>query len=451
MKVAAKLTVVVAGAGACLACVLLAFIYVWLIGREKAEAEAHMQLHATGLAAGLDRFLVERKLEINAIAGDGLISSGQAAPERLAERLIAYRNAGKNFSSIFFLDAGRVRAADTSGLNVGRREPATRCWEEAQKDGLSLGGDVRPAEGLAGPALYICAAVKNKKGAFLGAVAGQLAMNRLVSLLETGQYDPHEGGETDIVNADGIMIYSSDHLKGLLKERAPEWDLLKETLRGGLTGSVIHRYPGAEEALYVFSREPGYLDFKGNGWTVIYDIPTRKVFAQAKKMAADLALVSLALLLLLATAVFLFGRAVARPLARLELAALKIGAGDLDTAVEESADDEIGAAGRALNKMAADLKKTMTSVESLNREIASRGMAEQALRASETKFRGLFSASRDALMTLGPPSWAFTSGNPAAVAMFGAKDEADFIAHGPWMYHRSASPTASSTRKRRRR
>src|SRR5262245_4047345 len=35
-------------------------------------------------------------------------------------------------------------------------------------------------------------------------------------------------------------------------------------------------------------------------------------------------------------------------------------------------------------------------------------------------------------MTLAPPTWRFTSGNPATVTMFGAKNEEEFISHGPW-------------------
>jgi PAS domain S-box-containing protein len=58
--------------------------------------------------------------------------------------------------------------------------------------------------------------------------------------------------------------------------------------------------------------------------------------------------------------------------------------------------------------------------------------AAAKLRESEARFRGLFETSADALMTLAPPSWGFTSGNPAAVAMFRAKDEADFTSRGPW-------------------
>jgi two-component system, sensor histidine kinase and response regulator len=49
-------------------------------------------------------------------------------------------------------------------------------------------------------------------------------------------------------------------------------------------------------------------------------------------------------------------------------------------------------------------------------------------------YKALFESSRDALMTLAPPSWRFTSGNSAAVQMFGARDVEDFIARAPWEY-----------------
>ncbi len=64
-------------------------------------------------------------------------------------------------------------------------------------------------------------------------------------------------------------------------------------------------------------------------------------------------------------------------------------------------------------------------------DLTERLRAEEMLRASEDKYRNLFESSRDAFMTLEPPSWRFTSGNPATLKMFRAKDEAAFIAHGP--------------------
>ncbi|MBK5963901.1 hypothetical protein CCR95_07315 [Thiocystis minor] len=58
--------------------------------------------------------------------------------------------------------------------------------------------------------------------------------------------------------------------------------------------------------------------------------------------------------------------------------------------------------------------------------------AEQRLMESEERHRLFFEQSRDAMMTLTPPSWQFTTGNPAACAMYGVRDEAAFTALGPW-------------------
>lgn len=61
-----------------------------------------------------------------------------------------------------------------------------------------------------------------------------------------------------------------------------------------------------------------------------------------------------------------------------------------------------------------------------------RDAAKSELLASEQRHRLLFESSRDALMTLAPPSWLFTSANKATLALFGAASAAEFTALGPW-------------------
>jgi PAS domain S-box-containing protein len=70
--------------------------------------------------------------------------------------------------------------------------------------------------------------------------------------------------------------------------------------------------------------------------------------------------------------------------------------------------------------------------EALEAEIAERERAEEALRDSEEKYRVLYESSRDAIMLSAPPEWKFTAGNPAAIALFGARDEREFVAEAPW-------------------
>ena len=97
-------------------------------------------------------------------------------------------------------------------------------------------------------------------------------------------------------------------------------------------------------------------------------------------------------------------------------------------------------------------EKKFLCTQGIARDISDRKRAQEALteqseilRRSEARFRVLFEGSHDALMTLEPPSCRFTSCNPATIAMFGARDEADFLSRFPWQYSPERQPDGSDS------
>ncbi len=86
----------------------------------------------------------------------------------------------------------------------------------------------------------------------------------------------------------------------------------------------------------------------------------------------------------------------------------------------------------ATGRFVRDASGRVRRLMGIARDITEQKAAEGALRESEERHRVLFDQSRDAMMTLAPPAWRFTGGNPAALRLYGAKSAEEFLALGPW-------------------
>jgi PAS domain S-box-containing protein len=80
-------------------------------------------------------------------------------------------------------------------------------------------------------------------------------------------------------------------------------------------------------------------------------------------------------------------RSVLRSISRLQKGTEIIGSGNLDAKIDEGSNDELGDLSLAFNTMTSNLKTVLTSKSELEKEIAERKRAEEALRTSEERFR----------------------------------------------------------------
>ena len=379
MKFSTKLTLLLLSVVLVLSGAVFYVIHAFTLEAMEAQIQGHIEDMAAHTMDEIDKLLFERQGDIQVLAGDSIIGSGDSAPEDITQRLIEFRNLYKTYASLSFFDRDRIRVADTAGVRIGEQHHSCPWSEDALDNGVvSAARDVRVAEDLNIPCFYFAAPVRGKTGEIRGAVVARIPVERLFEIISEA-FSPYTKMrvKADLVDKEGVLLYSNHNKKGILREKPWEnmeaWDSFISGTKK--TGSIRHFHPGEGEYLGVFAREQGYLDFAGNGWVLMFHIPVEDAFAPAlrlrEKALTILSLIAGASILL----ILFFSRAVSNTLIGLKDAALRIGKGDLDARIHVKSGDEIGQLAASFNTMAEDLKRSREEI------VAAREYSENIVRA----------------------------------------------------------------------
>jgi PAS domain S-box-containing protein len=104
--------------------------------------------------------------------------------------------------------------------------------------------------------------------------------------------------------------------------------------------------------------------------------------------------------------------------------------GDLNVQLDKSNINEIQKLIDSLNRILASMKLAILRT-GLSKSELGLGEAIKAKEEAEDKYKLLYETSGDAIMTLEPPKWNFTAGNPATIKLFNLKDENQLAALNP--------------------
>lgn len=289
------------------------------------------------------------------------------------------------FPEVFVTNKYGANTAQT-GKTSDYRQDDEEWWQRAEKDGLYV-GDVEYDESAASHSVAIGMRIDDEDGNFVGIMKALLNIEEVINIIKTIEAThKHETVEFKLITKDRKIIYSTEESE--LFEQIPDEFL---SPFGCSRGKHVEYFmtegdkPGESEELFAHAHSKGYRDFKGLGWILIVEHKTEEIFAPIANLKNILLIISLIVTTFAILIGLFISRSIAMPVIELKAATAEIGKGNLDTQIEIKSNDEVGQLAASFKKMVGDLKKTTTSIGSLNREIAERRQAEKTLERAYTK------------------------------------------------------------------
>lgn len=362
MKFAVKLTILLLGIIVVLTSVI--FYVVDTTGTRILEERVResLEIMARHTMDEIDRALYEKYVDIRMMATSTAINPEEATANQAMKRLTEYRDVRKDYDSISLFDSNRVRIVDTGEVEIGKQHSLAGYWKDIDA-GKDFTMDLGKSVSLGKYVFHFAHVIRDKEGKKAGVVVSRMPVESLNEIIK-GTAGLSKEAEIDLVDRDGLLLYSNYNPDGILRDNLSELESLKK-FRSGHAEIVTHSCPlkEGEPAVCVFTPEQGYQDFKGNGWTLILHTPAKVAFASIAKLNSRLFMIALLFVFLAVLAVLFFSHTISWSLVKLRDAALEIGMGNLDVRVETKSSDEIGQLAAAFGGMAADLKKSRQESE----------------------------------------------------------------------------------------
>lgn len=326
----------------------------------------------------LDRMLFERFADIQVLASDSIIQNSKSTSQALTERLLTYHDAYKVYLSIAFFDATRKKIADTFNRSSLGQAAGNSLWvKQVFEEGItSAASDIHFVEEFKKTVVFFAAPVHNQAKEMIGAVVFYLPIEALHILLgELNQTVQQENIRLELIDKEGRLLYSSDDHQDRFIGQQSQFPS---------QGHIL----GGQEVFYTLIQEQGYLNFKGNQWTLITHYPLPEAFSAITALRNKVLMIGALLLMIALVGLAFFARYIIQPILLLRDAVVKVGEGDFSVMIPlASSQDEMGQLSKAFQQVVRYLETQMLELKKAN----------QALQKSEERFALAMQGANDGI------------------------------------------------------
>jgi HAMP domain-containing protein len=372
MKIAQKFLLTFSGIVFLVAITVLAFAYRSYSGVLEGQIRDKLVAVSAYGMEKIDRLLYRRYEDMEALAADPVICSRTSSAAQVTKKLTEFERRFKGhlrYMSMSFFDLNRRRVADAEGNDFGMRQAFSEFWP-AIAAGRDFVLNVSKFGPHNEPAFCFAHIVKDQKGVPFGVVVARtpveelrLIINRPLGLFKTG-FTP----DIDLVDKDGLILYSDHDEEGILRDTLSSWDTIRKAQSpGAVKGSLILPASGKKDGdhILIYAGGEGHARLGTNEWTLVITLPKNAAFIPVLKMRNTLIVIILILGFVALSVAYILSRTITKPIILLSNAAAEVGKGNRDISVRIASKDEVGLLGQSFNRMVENLGQTEKEREKL--------------------------------------------------------------------------------------
>lgn len=371
MKIAQKFLLTFAGIIFLVAITVLAFLYRSFSVTMETQIRGKLVAVSSYAMEKVDRLLYRRYEIIEALAADPVLRSRTSSTSQITKRLVEFKkqlHARRPYASVSFFDLNGRRIAYTEG-----RDPDGRSTFSDIRTGIADRDFVlsvsRP-DSSTEPVFCLAHVVKDQDGLPFGVVVAKTPVDELRFLIDRplGLFNIGLTPDMDLVDKNGLILYSDHDKRGDLKDTVSNWDIIRRAQTvGKSTGSMI--LPAGEKKggdnIVIYIGGEGHARLGTNKWTLVVAVPKEAALEPVFRMRNTLIFIVIILGLVALAVAYVLSRTITKPIILLSNAAAEVGNGNRDVGVKINSRDELGQLGLSFNRMVENLGQTEREREKL--------------------------------------------------------------------------------------
>ncbi len=326
------------------------------------EILSGVQVQAEESISNIERFIYDRFNEIRVSSRSSLEEISLNGTEAINEELKELESLNNLFYSFSYFTVERIKVGDSKSLNIGEQQPYSQYWIKLNEDNPIV-MDISKSESLGRIVMHFASMVDDLQGEPAGVLVGRVLIDELYTFLGSISVSQSRKMDVNLVDQNGVILYSNSNPDGVLEEVYPEYDLISN-----LQGERVN-FLDAEDKLYFVAKQQDFRDYIGNNWTLIIGIDKSDAFGPLIEMRKSLVLIVISVLIGSILLALIAANLFVRPIVKLSKAADELSRGNLEVDMDFNSRDEVGKLAKQLSKTSQILIKRIEEQRKLNQKL----------------------------------------------------------------------------------